>query len=182
MTADTCVPVIIGSTRRGRVTPRVATFVTSRLSAAGLAFEVIDLADAGLPFLEERLMYLEDPPPSVVRWGKAIERCRVFVVVSPEYNGGCPGVLKNAIDFLKNEYREKHVGIVAVSGGPHGGSGCLEFLTRTFARLKAVPMTSSFKVNNAADTFDLSGTTLVEDYRNRTDALAAELAAVARQP
>ncbi len=177
MTTDTHIPVVIGSTRRGRVTPRVAAFIVSRLQAHGLQPSIVDLAKLNLPILEERLMYLENPPPAVVQWGQTVEQCRALVVVSPEYNGGCPGVLKNAIDYLRPEYKDKSVGIIAVSNGPHGGAGCLERLTRTFTRLKATPLQSSFKINNAGDTFSADGTTTVQEYHTAADALAAELAA-----
>lgn len=101
------VPVIIGSTRRGRITPRVAVFMRSRLETAGLRTRMIDLAELNLPFLEERLKNLSKPPQSVAQFGEIIGACNSFVVVSPEYNGSIPGVLKNAVDYLNAQYDKK---------------------------------------------------------------------------
>ena len=173
------VPVIIGSTRRGRQTPKVARFVMARMKVAGLWPEAVDLAELQLPFLEERLKYLPEPPESVVRFGQIIGRCRAFVVVSPEYNGGCPGVLKNALDYLNEQFEDKHVGIITVSSGPNGGAGCRDMLTRAFMRLGAVTMAASFSVNKVQETFRDDGTTGVSEYVRAVDVFIAELRAKA---
>jgi NAD(P)H-dependent FMN reductase len=173
------IPVIIGSTRRGRQTPKVARFVMARMRMAGLWPEAVDLAELNLPVLEERLKYLPEPPEAVVRFGQIIGRCRAFVVVSPEYNGGCPGVLKNAIDYLNEQYEDKAVGIITVSSGPDGGGGCRELLTRVFTRLGAVPLGASFAVNKVQESFRDDGSTGAAEYVRAVDGFIAELRAKA---
>jgi NAD(P)H-dependent FMN reductase len=41
----------------------------------------------------------DDPPPGLVEFGEKIARSDALVIVSPEYNNGYPGVLKNALDY-----------------------------------------------------------------------------------
>src|SRR4028118_1867699 len=101
-----CVPMILGSTRRGRQSPKVARFVVERLRHTGrVEAEILDLLEYDFPVLEERLRLRDDPPPGLVEFGEKIARSDALVIVSPEYNNGYPGVLKNALDYLLPEYR-----------------------------------------------------------------------------
>ena len=114
--------IILGSTRPNRKGPQVARWVQDCASLRGDAeFDLIDLRDHPLPHLDEPV-----PPmfgPSVHQytrdWAERIAPFDGFVVVTPEYNGGAPGVLKNAIDHLCAEWSNKAVGFVSygVSGG-----------------------------------------------------------------
>lgn len=174
--SDVSVPVVLGSTRQGRKSPRVAGYMVKALEDAGLRPELVDLVEYDLPILRERLKNLDEPPESVVRFGRLIGNSRAVVVVSPEYNGACPGVLKNAIDYLNSEYENTLFGIVAVSSGAHGGGGCLAFLSRTLTRLGADIAEKSFKVNNVAETFSADGRPLAPEYRTQAAALAQEIA------
>ncbi|MFF4197882.1 NADPH-dependent FMN reductase [Nonomuraea sp. NPDC001831] len=94
--------------RRG---PAVAEWVAEvagrEQPAAG--FEIIDLADFGLPLLDE-----PHPPASglygnahTIRWAEAIAGYDGFVFVTPEYNHSVPGALKNALDFVYAEWHDK---------------------------------------------------------------------------
>jgi NAD(P)H-dependent FMN reductase len=112
----TRIGIILGSTRPGRNGEQVAKWVydiAARRSDA--EFELVDLADYPLPHLDEPL------PPSVGRyqnehtkqWAATIGSFDGFVIVTPEYNHGTSGVLKNAIDFLYAEWNNKAVGFVS---------------------------------------------------------------------
>ncbi|MFD6800554.1 NADPH-dependent FMN reductase [Streptomyces cyaneofuscatus] len=46
------------------------------------------------------------------RWSEAIAAFDGYVFVTPEYNHGVPGPLKNAIDYLYSEWHHKAVGFV----------------------------------------------------------------------
>ena len=98
--------VILGSVRRGRMSERVATFVMSRLAATeGVRAELIDLRDLDLPIMEERLGRIEPTPAHVAGRGAKIEQADGLIIVSPEYNHGYPGVLKNALDYFYAQYK-----------------------------------------------------------------------------
>jgi NAD(P)H-dependent FMN reductase len=125
----TRIGIILGSTRPNRVGGQVAEWVfkiaSGRLDAE---FELVDLRDYPLPHLDEPL------PPSFGRyqndhtkgWAAKIASFDGFVIVTPEYNHGTTGVLKNAIDYLYGEWNNKAVGFV--SYGSAGGARAVEHL------------------------------------------------------
>ncbi|KJS63328.1 NADPH-dependent FMN reductase [Streptomyces rubellomurinus] len=111
--------IILGSTRPHRNGEQVATWVLDIASRRTDAeFELIDLRDHPLPHLDEPL------PPSLGQyqnehtrqWAARIASFDGFVIVTPEYNHGIPAVLKNALDFLYAEWRNKAVGYVSYGG------------------------------------------------------------------
>ena len=121
--------IILGSTRPGRNGEQVAKWVydiASRRSDAD--FELVDLLDYPLPHLDEPL------PPSfgnyqnehTKQWASKIASFDGFVIVTPEYNHGTSGVLKNAIDYLYAEWNNKAMGVV--SYGAAGGARAAEHL------------------------------------------------------
>jgi NAD(P)H-dependent FMN reductase len=68
------------------------------------------------------------------KWSAAIAPFDGYIFVSPEYNYGLPGGVKNAIDYLYNELAGKPVLIVTY--GIKGGSISSESLERTFTGMK----------------------------------------------
>ena len=125
----TRIGIILGSTRPNRNGEQVARWVFDLASQRDDAeFELVDLRDYPLPHLDEPL------PPSMGqyqgdhtrRWAAKIGSFDGFVIVTPEYNHGTSGVLKNAIDYLYAEWNNKAVGFV--SYGAVGGARAAEHL------------------------------------------------------
>jgi NAD(P)H-dependent FMN reductase len=97
------VAIIAGSTRPGRKAGTVARWVhgiAARRDDA--ACEVVDLADYGLPILDEPV-----PPmagrykhPHTLRWAATVASFDAYIFVTPEYNCSVPAALKNALDYL----------------------------------------------------------------------------------
>ena len=125
----TRIGIILGSTRPNRNGEQVATWVFDVASRHHDAeFELVDLRDYPLPHLDEPL------PPSLghyqnehtKQWADKIASFDGFVIVTPEYNHGTSGVLKNAIDYLYAEWNNKAVGFV--SYGSVGGARAVEHL------------------------------------------------------
>jgi NAD(P)H-dependent FMN reductase len=125
----TRIGIILGSTRPNRNGEQVANWVFGLASRRDDAeFELIDLRDYPLPHLDEPL------PPSLgqyqhehtKQWAATIASFDGFVIVTPEYNHGTSGVLKNAIDYLYAEWNNKAVGFV--SYGSVGGARAVEHL------------------------------------------------------
>jgi NAD(P)H-dependent FMN reductase len=84
----------------------------------GFEVELVDLAEINLPFLDEpghpRLgQYTK---PHTKDWSARVDAADAFVFVTPEYNYGMPGSLKNAIDYLHREWAYKPVGFVSYGG------------------------------------------------------------------
>src|SRR4051794_17904890 len=110
------IPVILGTIRRNRESFKVAKFALKTLSSFPLVqTELLDLKELNIPMMEERLRFRDDPPASIMELSLRIARANAILIVTPEYNSGYPGVLKNALDYLKDEYRRKPFGIITVS-------------------------------------------------------------------
>ncbi|MDE2980552.1 MAG: NAD(P)H-dependent oxidoreductase [Gemmatimonadota bacterium] len=150
------VPVLVGSVRRGRQSIKVARFAGDRLEQAGLDAPLLDLRSLDLPIMEERLHKRDDPPPGLVRFSEAVKAADAVVVVSPEYNGSMPGVLKNALDYIYGEWFRKPVGIVTVSAGGFGGVQVHNHLQLLFLRLKALPV-AGMHVSRVSGSFGEDG-------------------------
>ena len=157
------IPVLVGSVRRGRLSIRVARFAASRLERAGAAAPLLDLAELDLPIMKERLHKRDDPPPGLVGFSRAIRSADAVVVVSPEYNGSWPGVLKNALDYIHGEWFRKPVGIVTVSAGSFGGVQLHSHLQLFFLRVKALPV-AGMNVPDVNLAFDEDGEPIEPRY------------------
>lgn len=115
--------IILGSTREGRVSPQVGEWVKKVADARGDAsYEIIDIANYKLPLLGEP----GGDASGVAEWSSKIGSCDGFVFITQEYNHSITGALKNALDFLREEWNNKAAGIV--SYGSVGGARAAEHL------------------------------------------------------
>ncbi len=129
--------IIIGSTRPGRVGEAVARWVYELAQKRTDAeFELVDIKDFNLPLLDEPV------PPSqgkyskehTKKWARKITSFDGYVFVTPEYNHGTSGALKNAIDFLYAEWNNKAAGFVGY--GSAGGARAVEHLRLVMAEVQ----------------------------------------------
>ncbi len=130
------IAIVTGSTRPGRLNESVARWVLDVASRRTDAdFELVDIAAYDLPLLDEPI------PPSLgryshshtKRWADTIAAFDAYVFVTPEYNHGISGALKNAIDFVYAEWNNKAAGFV--SYGSAGGVRAVEHLRTVMAEL-----------------------------------------------
>lgn len=168
--------VLLGSVRRGRMSERVASFVMQRLARIeGVRASLADLDAIDLPIMEERLGRIEPPPPGLSELAAAIEAAEALVIVSPEYNHGYPGALKNALDYLLPQFKRKPVALVTVSAGGHGGVNCWAQLVTVLVFMGAIVLPQTVAVAKVHDAFAPDGTALDAAYERRTDGMLAEL-------
>jgi NAD(P)H-dependent FMN reductase len=162
------IPIIVGSTRRERQSIKVARFVFARLQERkGVETELLDLLEYNFPIMEERLHRRDDPPPGLKEYGEKIGRADSLIIVTPEYNNGYPGVLKNALDYLLPEYERKPIGIVTVSAGGYGGITCLAQLRLVTIGMGAFPIPENLAVSRVHDSFNDDGTPNDPAYEKR---------------
>ena len=170
------IPIIAGSTRRDRQSIKVARFVLARLQQrTGVQTELLDLLEYNFPIMEERLHHRDDPPPRLKEYAEKIDRADSLIIVTPEYNNGYPGVLKNAIDYLLPEYERKPIGIVTVSAGGFGGITCLAQLRLVTIGMGAFPIPEALSVSRIRDSFKEDGTPNDPAYEKRGAAFLDEV-------
>lgn len=117
--------VILGSTRPGRVSERMAKWVVAEAKTQeGTEVELVDLKDYPLDFFNEPKSPRYNPnrevTPAMKKWLDKIAEADAYVFVTPEYNHSIPGVLKNAVDYLTAELTKKPATVV--SHGTVGGA------------------------------------------------------------
>lgn len=125
--------IICGSQRKPRVGDQITDFVyeilklhsSSIRNTITLEFDYIDIGALSLPFYDEpgipsKITSAEGYTHEHTRvWSRRVAALDAFVFVTPQYNWGVPGGLKNAIDLLYNEWKGKPA--IIVSYGGHGG-------------------------------------------------------------
>ena len=132
----TRIAIILGSTRPNRNGEAVARWVHEiAAKRTDAEFELVDIKEYNLPLLDEPI------PPSLGHyrnehtktWAAKIASFDAFVFVTPEYNHGTSGALKNAIDYLFKEWNNKAAGFVGYGGA--GGVRAVESLRLVMGEL-----------------------------------------------
>jgi NAD(P)H-dependent FMN reductase len=170
------IPVLLGSIRRNRESLKVARFAVRWLSQLPcVETELLDLKEIDLPMMEERLRFRQDSPASVIQFSARIRRADSIVIVSPEYSGCYPGVLKNALDYLKDEYRRKPFGFITVSAAETGGVLCMAALRQLICQLGGVPVPTGLSVANVRQAFDADGNPTDSSFHKRAQVFFDEV-------
>jgi NAD(P)H-dependent FMN reductase len=136
------IDVIVGTTREGRFSERVASWVGERLTQFDLfGHEIVDLRDHPMP-------PFDGPPPAraqrdytrsdVAAFGRIVDRADGFIVLTAEYNHGYPAVLKNAMDWTFAEWRRKPISFVG--WGNVGGARAIEQLRNVAVEFEMAPL------------------------------------------
>lgn len=131
------IAIINGSTRPGGNGSAVAQWVMAGAQQRDDAdYQLLHVSDFELPVLDEPM------PPAFGQysnahtkaWSAAVATFDGFVFVTPEYNHSTSGALKNALDYLYNEWVNKAAGFV--SYGSMGGVRAVEHLRGIMAELQ----------------------------------------------
>jgi NAD(P)H-dependent FMN reductase len=169
------IPVILGTARQGRKSEHAARFVFEQTKKrAGIETEFIDVRK--LPMrLDDAGENMKDPA-----FASTVERCDGLIIVTPEYNHGCPGLLKHALDMCLKEYIHKAVGICGVSAGPSGGARVIENLLPVMRELGLVTIFEDVNFGKIGSLFDDRGNLLDQNFIRRVDGFLNELIWMAR--
>jgi NAD(P)H-dependent FMN reductase len=151
------IAIIIGSTRPGRKAEAVGRWVHGiAKNRSDAEFELVDIQDFNLPLLDEPV-----PPslgqysqPHTKAWAAKIASFDAYVFVTPEYNHGIPGALKNAIDFLYQEWNNKAAGFV--SYGSASGVRSVEQLRLVMGELQVADVRAQVMLSLYTDFEDFT--------------------------
>jgi NAD(P)H-dependent FMN reductase len=140
--------IIIGSTRPGRRGPAIAAwFHDLAVRHAGFDAELVDLADVGLPLLDEprppgRGEYVHE---HTRRWSEVVRAGDAYAFVVPEYNHSFGAATKNALDYLAKEWAGKPAAFVGY-GGVAAGARAIQALVPVVSALGMVPLSKSVNI------------------------------------
>jgi NAD(P)H-dependent FMN reductase len=143
--------------------------------------EVLDLRDYNMPFFNEPMSpgYKKEPykNEAVARFTNKINEGDAFVMVTPEYNHGTSGVLKNALDWVYQEWNNKPVAFVSYGGV--GGARAVEQLRLTAIELQMAPIRNAVHIPGEQYFQVLFGKMEVKDLfaslSNQSEAMISQL-------
>jgi len=178
--------IIIASTRPGRKGPAIASWIYEVCKNSNFFnVELLDLETINLPFLDEPKHpgLKEYSHEHTFKWSEIINSADAFIIVTCEYNHGYPAPLKNALDYLFQEWNYKPVGFVSY-GGIAGGTRAVQQLKQVVTAQKMMPVTESVNIPfftkyidehnkfNADDKLLKSANTLIDELLKWTEALS----------
>ncbi len=126
------IALIVGTNRPGSNSRKVAARIEKLYAELGVPLKVLDLATLP-PEIFNPSSY-ETKPASFSPFADAVLQASGLVIVTPEYNGSMPGVLKYFIDMLKfpESFERRPVCFVGVAAGIWGALRPVEQLQQIF--------------------------------------------------
>jgi len=124
--------IISGTNRPGSNTRKVTAQIESAYAALGVPFQVLDLAELPAEIILPAVY--AQKPEAFRKFSDAVLAADGLVVVTPEYNGSFPGVLKYFIDLLPfpESFERRPVCFVGLAAGMWGALRSVEQLQTIF--------------------------------------------------
>ncbi|HPG26080.1 MAG TPA: NADPH-dependent FMN reductase [Myxococcota bacterium] len=160
---------LIGSLRAASFGKRLAGAIET-LAPAHVRFDRTDGRD--LPLYDQDLEG-DDKPAAVLELFARIEAADALLFLTPEYNYGIPGPLKNLVDWasrpaFRSPIKDNPATIVAYSPAPTGGARSHAQLAQVLAGTLTLVMPGvSLLVPAVHEKFDEAGSLTDEDARRR---------------
>ena len=153
------IAILVGSLRKDSINKQVARSICA-LRGDNLECSVVEIGD--LPLYNEDLD--KNPPEQWVRLRDQVRAADGVLFVSPEYNRGVPGVLKNAIDvgsrpYGQSVFDQKPAAIVTASPGSVGGFGSNHQIRQAavFLNMPVMQQPEAYLGHVSGDSFDADG-------------------------
>ena len=146
--------IVSGTNRPESSTRKVVTRLAEIYAAEGFGVNVIDLMD--LPFELFKPDAYEEKPASFTPIVETVLTSAGMIIVTPEYNGGFPGVLKYFIDMLPfpESFESRPVCFVGVSAGIWGALRPVEQLQHIFGYRNAFVYPDRVFIANCEEVLD----------------------------
>jgi len=167
------IAIISGTNRPGSNTRKVTARVDASYNALGVKTQLLDLADLP-PEIFAPTSYAEKPA-GFMKFTDAILAADGVVIVTPEYNGGVPGVLKYFIDMLPfpESFEQRPVCFVGLAMGIWGALRPVEQLQAIFGYRNALVYPERVFMPGIGKLLDASGDFTSDDIPKRLDKQAA---------
>ena len=165
--------IISGTNRPGSNTRKVTARVEASYKTLGVTTQVLDLAELP-PEIFAPTSYAEKPA-GFKKFTDAILAADGVVIVTPEYNGGVPGVLKYFIDMLPfpESFEQRPVCFIGLAMGIWGALRPVEQLQAIFGYRNALIYPERVFMPGIGKLLDASGNFSSDDIPKRLDKQAA---------
>jgi NAD(P)H-dependent FMN reductase len=182
--------VLAGSIRTGSLNRKLAGETANALRRAGVEATFADLRDYPMPIYDGDLEAASGLPENARTLKVLAREADGFAIVSPEYNGSYPAVLKNAMDWMSRPepgegpleaFRGKPAAVLSASPGPGGGARVLKQLRELLEMMRMKVTPHAVSLARSADAFDADGHLLRPNDIDSLNRLAAQLAAAAQE-
>jgi NAD(P)H-dependent FMN reductase len=168
------IALIVGSVRRDRQGIKVARWMEEKLKTRNHTVYFIDPLELNLPLLDRMYKEMVDPSEKMKTLRNKISDAEGYLAVTPEYNSGPSGAMKNTLDYFLEEYYFKPSAIVSYSPGMFGGINAAQQLRVVFAELGAPSISSSFTIPRLHKVFSEDGKLIDEAYNKRVSKFLVE--------
>lgn len=140
--------IITSTVRPSRKGPIVTDWIAQKARQhKSFQVEVLDLKEINLPLMDEplhpRLKQYEQEHTR--KWSAKIEEADAFIFVTAEYDHNYPAPLRNALEFLFNEWGYKPAGIVSY-GGVSAGTRAAKSLSGDLTSFRIVPLIEAVNI------------------------------------
>lgn len=161
------ITLLSGTNRPGSNTRKVTTVIEGIYRDLGVAHQVLDLHDLPAEIFAPEAY--ASKPASFSRFSDAILGSDGVVVVTPEYNGSIPGVLKLFIDHLKfpESFEGRPVCFVGLAAGMWGALRSVEQLQAIFGYRNAHLYPKRVFIPGIGSALDASGAFTDPDLAKR---------------
>ena len=158
---------IVGSLRKGAYT-RLLSQAASEIASQSLKLSEIGIGE--LPLYNQDLE-TATPPAQWVSFRNQVKSCDAILFITPEYNRGMPGALKNAIDVgsrptKESVWRGKPAAVISLTPGKLGAMAANQQLRHTLSVIgvPVMPVPEMY-LAGAGELFDGGGKLVNEDTR-----------------
>jgi chromate reductase len=149
--------IVSGTNRPNANALRVATVLRTNYERLNVAHEVLSLEELPREVFDGSA-YANKPPGMIAIQRRVLDALGLHIV-TPEYNGSFPGVLKYFIDMLKfpESFEHKPVAFVGEAAGIWGGLRAVEQLQQIFGYRNAHILPDRVFIPGVATKFDATG-------------------------
>jgi chromate reductase, NAD(P)H dehydrogenase (quinone) len=167
------IALIVGTNRPGSNSRKVAAQIEGFYAELKVPVRVLDLAQMP-PEIFSPAAYAEKPK-SFQPFAEAVLRAAGLHVVTPEYNGSIPGVLKYFIDMLKfpESFEQRPVCFTGLAAGTWGALRPVEQLQQIFGYRNAYLYPERVFLPQINNMLDASGRLKDAELRERLNAQVA---------
>lgn len=181
--------IIVGSVRPGNKSMRVGKWLNAELQKDGrLNPELIDPLELDLPLFNEPMspfsiarQGLEYVNPAGRKWADKVGSAKAFIFITPEYNHGYSAVIKNLIDWVGVEWKDKPALLVSHSWQGVGGSRAVEQLRQVLPEVGLIAATRAVNIGPLDQKLSENGKALDEGLTQYFTQALDELVGLAKK-